>query len=203
MRISKEPEERKKDLIDAAEALFLEKGYDNTAVSDIVKEVGVAQGTFYYHFKSKDDVLESVLTKNVEEIVRVLRDVLSRRDIDASGRLNEMIGLIFAAIGQHKGLVDHVHREGNSVMHTKFINLTREILVPLFSEVVADGVKAGIFTVPHPTEAAEIILAAVAYQFDHPTIWSDAGGRARMGETLRLFLARLLGTGEGAFSVGL
>jgi AcrR family transcriptional regulator len=203
MRISKEPEERRKDLIDAAEALFLEKGYDNTAVSDIVRAVGVAQGTFYYHFKSKDDILESVLTKNVEEIVRVLRDVLSRRDVDAAGKLNEMIGLIFAAIGQHKGLVDHVHREGNSVMHTKFINLTREVLVPLFGEVVADGVEAGIFTVPHPTEAAEIILAAVAYQFDHPTIWGDAGGRARMSETLRLFLARLLGTGEGAFSVGL
>lgn len=203
MRISKEPEERKAELIEVAQRLFLEKGYDRTAVSDIVKAVNLAQGTFYYHFKSKDDILEAVLTKNVEVIDRMLREVLARRDIDAPGKLNEMITVIFAAIGTHKGLVDHVHREGNSVMHTKFINLTRQVLVPLFNEAVVEGIGQGLFSVPYPQEAAELILAAVAYQFDHPTIWDEPDSRRRMSETLNLFLARLLGTAEGTFSIEL
>jgi AcrR family transcriptional regulator len=52
MRVTKDPEIRRKELMDAAEKLFLEHGYEETAVSDIVKKTGVAQGTFYYYFKN-------------------------------------------------------------------------------------------------------------------------------------------------------
>ena len=48
IRITKNPEERRKELIDIAERLFIKKGYEQTAVSDIVKKAKVAQGTFYY-----------------------------------------------------------------------------------------------------------------------------------------------------------
>ncbi len=48
VRISKDPEERKNEIVDAAEELFVTKGYEKTSISDIVKKVGVAQGLFYY-----------------------------------------------------------------------------------------------------------------------------------------------------------
>lgn len=52
-RITKSPDERRNELIDAAEMLFIENGYDQTSVSDIVKKVNVAQGTFYYYFNPR------------------------------------------------------------------------------------------------------------------------------------------------------
>jgi len=48
-RKTKPPEERKVELIDAAERLFSAKGYDETAVSDIVRDLNIAQGTFWYY----------------------------------------------------------------------------------------------------------------------------------------------------------
>ena len=75
MRISKDPEARKDELIEAAERLFLEKGYDNTAVGDIVRAVGVAQGTFYYHFKSKEDILGAIIVKSLEAVGRAISDI--------------------------------------------------------------------------------------------------------------------------------
>ncbi len=57
-RVSQKPEERRQEILEAALSLFLEKGYNQTSVSAIVKKVGVAQGTFYYHFPNKNKLLE-------------------------------------------------------------------------------------------------------------------------------------------------
>lgn len=51
---SKEAEEPKKEILDVAEELFIAKGYDNTSTTDILERVGIARGTLYYHFKSKE-----------------------------------------------------------------------------------------------------------------------------------------------------
>ena len=57
MRIVKEASERKNEILDVAERLFYERGYDNTSTNDILAEIGIARGTLYYHFKSKDYVI--------------------------------------------------------------------------------------------------------------------------------------------------
>ena len=54
MRVVKEAEERKNEILDVAERLFGEKGFDNTSTNDILEEIGIARGTLYYHFKSKE-----------------------------------------------------------------------------------------------------------------------------------------------------
>ena len=53
-RIVKEADERRNEILDAAETLFTEKGYSKTTIIDILNQVGIAKGTFYYYFKSKE-----------------------------------------------------------------------------------------------------------------------------------------------------
>jgi len=53
MRITKNADERKNEILDVAGELFSQKGFDGTSISDIIEKVGVARGTVYYHFKSK------------------------------------------------------------------------------------------------------------------------------------------------------
>jgi len=60
-RINKNPEERKAEIIAAAHQLFIENGYAKTMVSDIVRKVGIAQGTFYYYFPTKEYVLGAII----------------------------------------------------------------------------------------------------------------------------------------------
>ena len=61
MRIVKEAEERKNEILDVAGKLFGKKGYDATSTNDILKEIGIARGTLYYHFKSKEDILDAMI----------------------------------------------------------------------------------------------------------------------------------------------
>ena len=82
MRVSKDSEERKQELIDTAEKLFSEKGIANTAISAIVKELNVAQGLFYYYFKSKDDVIEAISKKYNDEFKRKIMNDIDSDDFE-------------------------------------------------------------------------------------------------------------------------
>lgn len=59
MRISKEPEERKQEILETAIKLFSVNGFEKTSISDIAKEIGIAQGLCYRYFPSKDVLFQS------------------------------------------------------------------------------------------------------------------------------------------------
>lgn len=66
-RVSKPPQERKSEILSAALELFLQNGYENTSVSDIVERVGVAQGLFYYYFRTKEEVYHAAMEQYADE----------------------------------------------------------------------------------------------------------------------------------------
>ena len=78
-RTRKQPEERKSELIETARRVFREKGYAATSVTDIVKEAGVSQGTFYFYFEDKEAVFDAVAETIVLEGYNVIRG--SRREM--------------------------------------------------------------------------------------------------------------------------
>lgn len=65
-RVVKEAEARRNEILDAAEILFTGKGYAKTTIIDILEAVGIAKGTFYYHFKSKEEVMDAIIDRIVE-----------------------------------------------------------------------------------------------------------------------------------------
>lgn len=69
---TKPPEIRREELMAAAQGLFLDKGFANTSVADIVSAAGVAKGTFYLYFETKDDVLSSLRDRFVDGFCRDL-----------------------------------------------------------------------------------------------------------------------------------
>ena len=90
-RISKDPDERRLEIINAAEKLFNEKGFENTAVSDIVKSIGVAQGTFYYYFKSKDDVFNAIAEEFINEFMESFALIVDDKNLSTV----EKVGMLF------------------------------------------------------------------------------------------------------------
>lgn len=62
-------EKRKQKLLQIAYCLFLSKGYEETSIDEIIEEARIAKGTFYYHFKSKEALLESLINKMITEKV--------------------------------------------------------------------------------------------------------------------------------------
>ena len=73
MRIVKEATERKNEILDAAAVLFMKKGFDNTSTNDILEAVGIARGTLYHHFKSKEEVMDALIDRQMEKILSAAR----------------------------------------------------------------------------------------------------------------------------------
>ena len=198
-RITKVPEERRQELIAAAERHFMEKGYEQTAISDIVRDVKVAHGTFYYYFPSKEDVLEAVIEKNIAELESHVREIVHRSDLAPASKLNAMINSIIGINVARRKIMDYLGEESNAVMHEKMERRTVDRLVPLLAGVVAAGSEEGGFSVQNPRETAEFLLASLVYFFHHPEIFANPERSEKMRRTLETILGRVLGARDYSF----
>lgn len=143
--------------------LFAWKGYEQTSVSDIVKQVGVAQGTFYYHFKSKAELLEAMVLDLVAEFQSSLAKVQCDQEESAldKWRSTSKAALEFR-LKHQQGLLDvamPIFHEDNSLLREKLAAATREVNVTVLREIVIQGVAEGVFEVENTMDAAEVIQA--------------------------------------------
>ena len=87
-------EERKKIVLRCAKAVFSQKGYHQTSVSDIIQRAGIARGTFYLYFQSKRDVFDNIL----DELVKDLGEIIKRIDLDSSSSPLEQLRSILRSV---------------------------------------------------------------------------------------------------------
>ena len=87
MRIVKSADERKGEILDVAEQLFAEKGFDNASTNDIIKKIGIARGTLYHHFKSKEEILDAIVERMMNDSIARARAIIKDKTIPIFERL--------------------------------------------------------------------------------------------------------------------
>ena len=155
-------EARRAALVSAAATVFAQRGVANTAVSDIVKAAGVAQGTFYLYFDTKDDAVLAV----VERIAGALMDNVSARVAAGASAVERLLILrdMLSAVAAEPGatdLIELMHRPENRALHDRLAEDLTPRLVPLVEAIVAQGVGEGVFRVADPRAAAWFVLAGL------------------------------------------
>ena len=91
MRVVKEANMRKSEILDVAEQLFVTKGFDGTSTTDILNEIGIARGTLYYHFKSKEDILDAMIERMTGNLVVKASEIAGKKDMPVLQRLTRMM----------------------------------------------------------------------------------------------------------------
>ncbi len=199
MRISKDPEIRKFELIEAAEALFRGQGYKQTSVNDIVKKVGVAQGTFYYYFESKDDILDAVINHYIDSYQKSLEHLLSQGGMSPCQKIEIIANTALAMHKYDPNLVEFLHTEENLVTHQRYVMKSFAIVIPLITAIVEQGKAAGMFDVKYPRESVEMLVYAFGYLEDSVALSGDDERYCRMIQAAEDILTRVLGIKEGEF----
>lgn len=161
-RVTKDPQIRMAEILDAAKRLFNAQGYHETQVSDIVKEIGVAQGTFYYYFKSKDEVLEAVVRQQLSEIIAEIESFTAIGSITAPRKMELIVSAILKNIrGQNGLLFEYLHNDRYVHILDKIGRQGEELACPILLKIVREGVEEGNFAVACPEETIGFILAIV------------------------------------------
>ncbi len=178
------------ELIETAESLFFQKGYEDTAVSDIVKTINVGQGTFYHYFKSKEDILEAVAEKIVAPIAENIRNIAKGNE-DPATKVNSIMNCILKASSSETGFMKLIHQKGNYLLHDKLEEALETRISPSIAEVVSKGMEEGVFNMEYPRESFILLLSSTLYLSYHFS-W-DQKARERMSAALEEITARVLG----------
>jgi AcrR family transcriptional regulator len=210
-RIVKDPEERRKELIDTAERLFVTNGYDQTAVSDIMNAVNLSQGAFYYYFESKEDVLVAILEKNVAVMESALKQTADRTDLDEAVKLNAMFNQFISVTISGKKIHNYIHQEMNATLRKKLIKIRLSSrIAQIMAAVISKGIEKGRFDVARPLETSYLLIMLLASAFRvfnrfetidelKDTEQSDKQNHENMRIALEDLLGRALGVSDYRF----
>lgn len=200
MRVSKSPEERKKEILDVAEELFTTKGYAETTINDILQKIGIAKGTFYYYFKSKEDVMDAIVDRFIETGVRAAENIAQDSTLKASEKIFQIIMAQNPDDSGKGKMIEELHRVNNAEMHQKSLVETILKLTPILTEVIEQGIDEGTFNTPYPKETVEVLLVSSGFLFDEGIFQWEASELMQKAIAFTYILETTLGAEAGSFS---
>jgi AcrR family transcriptional regulator len=163
IRVTKDPEIRQAELMDAAQELFILLGYQQTTVSTIVKKVGVAQGTFYYYFASKEAILEAIFARHVTTMLLEVQTFYSNQNTVLE-KLQLFFNLFYKlCYCDEPGLIGKIlYKEKQGLLINR---LWRQMLFttqPIFKGILEQGNKEGLTNVIHMDETFSFFAGIMA-----------------------------------------
>ena len=126
VRTTKKPDERKNEIIQTSQRLFIEKGFVETKISDIVKNIGVSQGIFYYYFNSKNEVIDKIIDRYIKKIINCALEIIKDNTLSGIEKLEKMA---------ENQLVIY-SRENNRIHSIKGVDIHERILKRLILDYV-------------------------------------------------------------------
>lgn len=200
MRITKDPEIRKNEILDAAEYLFNTKGYESTSLSDIAKKIGIVKGTLYYYFETKDEILNAVAERFCSNIISMANEIVNDDSMDSITKLKKILLKEFQYDRENNDLLEHLHSWENIKMHQKIFILMIEQYSPIFAKIIEQGIEEGEFKTEFPLDTVQFIMTGYRMLFDPAHFsWSDDELRQKLKVTQHIIECSL-GTEKGKLS---
>lgn len=158
--MAKTKEERRNEIIETAGKLFEEKGYAQTQVQDIVNEIGVAKGLFYYYFKSKDEVMEELADRYADAIIDAVNKLIDK-DISTFDKINRIFQIFIDSAEKKSGIFMGILYVKNGITHERiFFNVGKK-MVPLVTELILSGNDNGECNCSDPKFITEFLVSGL------------------------------------------
>ena len=158
--MAKTKEERRNEIIETAGKLFEEKGYEQTQVQDIVNEIGVAKGLFYYYFKSKDEVMEELADRYADAIIDAVNKLIDK-DISTFDKINRIFQIFIDSAEKKFGIFMGIQNVKNGITHERiFFNVGKK-MVPLVTELILSGNDNGECNCSDPKFITEFLVSGL------------------------------------------
>lgn len=154
--VKKSPEQWRSEILNAAQNLFLSKGYEETAITDIMKMVGGAKGMFYRFFQSKEEVMQALGNRMFFEN-NPFDAVKERSDLNALQKIREVL-----ALNQSDAERERINVQAISILKdprilAAAVEANRKVLTPLWLELLEEGQQDGSIQTEYAKELSELL----------------------------------------------
>lgn len=166
MRDVKDAEERRNEILDVASELFEKKGFDATSTNDILEKVGIARGTLYYHFKSKEHIMDALIERYNNRLLAAAKVIAEDQRIPVDERIIRVVMALNITNQGGQEIVEHIHKPQNALMHQKIQRAIINGITPILTAIVREGIEEGVFNTPFPYECMEMVVVYASTIFD-------------------------------------
>ena len=203
-RPPQDPQIRITEILDAAEALFYEHGYHQTMVSDIVKKIGVSQGTFYYYFTSKEEIVEALIDRHLSKFKDKIDKVACSQLVSLPSKIELMADIMFDTIHYKQGLLlDLLYNDQYLHLMDKLFRQAKKMLAPYLIDVIEKGNQELIFNVTYPKEAINYILAIIQCYAEAIYEKEAAAALVRQKLLVKRLIENVLGLPAGTLQISM
>lgn len=194
----KEAEERRNEVLDAADELFSQKGFDGTSTNDILGKVGIARGTLYYHFKSKEDIMDALIERYSDRLLGAAQKIGADKNIPLNERIIGVVMALNISGGSSNEIMEHIHKPQNALMHQKIQKFIINGVPPILTKIIREGIEQGLFSTPFPYECMEMVVVYMNTIFDDDMVEMTDEDRATRMQAFTFNVERLLGAESGS-----
>ena len=190
---------KKEFILDVAEKMFIEQGFDQTSIAQILDATQIAKGTLYYYFTSKEEIMDAIIERWIERSFEQVRIWVEQKQLPI---LERLMGALASLNMQKDGqeLLDHLHAPQNALLHEKtnqiLLSKVPEILYPLFQE----GFQTGEMQTTYPYETIEMMLTYSLQIFNSSFQTLDQAEKNHNIQAFIYLLEKIFQTKEGYFS---
>jgi len=166
---------KRDEIIQVAAKLFRRLGYIETSMKDIADRVGILKGSLYYHFSSKEELLNEVINEGIDRLLVVARQVYEQHKLSPRERLKHLIEihLLHLTINNEFLLIASNQIDKLTPEHRENYIVKRDNYEKLLRETLEEGIRANEFP---PVDIKLTILAILGmcnwliqwYQHDGP-----------------------------------
>lgn len=161
-RIVKEPEVRKNEILDTANALFFTRSYEDVSIQEIIDAVGIAKGTFYHYFRSKEELLDALVSRMSEGILKAVNMIITDTSLSAVEKLNRVFEVSAAGKAKSRAVllpfIRVLYRDSNILLRHRMMEQQIAVSVIPLAAVIRQGVNEGVFQVRDAETVMELIL---------------------------------------------
>ena len=188
---------KKDQILDTSLQLFMKKGFDATSISDILSQLDIARGTLYYHFESKEAIMDAIIERLLNQVLEKIEKLMTN---DSLSQAEKFMGF-FASINltQLTGdeeIVDYFNQPQNALFHEKSNRLLIKKLSSVLAQIISEGMESGLFDTPFPAETAELILVGITGFVDSKDSPVEENQTNRRMESFLYNAARMLGMSQ-------
>ncbi|WP_019423398.1 TetR/AcrR family transcriptional regulator [Paenibacillus sp. OSY-SE] len=199
MRVVKKADERRNEILDAADELFGQKGFDGTSTNDILERVGIARGTLYHHFKSKEDIMDALIERYNVRLLGAAQEIAADKSIPVVERIIRVVmALNISGESSSKEIMEHIHKPQNALMHQKIQRVIINGVTPILTGIIREGIEQGLFSTPFPYECMEMVVTYANTVFDDDMVTMTNEERGSRILAFVCNVERLLGAESGS-----